>query len=238
MKNQYFGDTRDLFKYDLILELLFRSNLKRFTFIPMLTKDESGTYGGKIDYSRAKAGTRRVVLRRFLERCLKNDRRNIKKLERFFESNKLPKRIELTIYERDGYFSDKTRKEYFSAIKRNLLSKSVILVDPDIGLEVKNMKGREEKYVNYAELRILYGRMDRHSILLIFQFIPRVKRDRYFSKISEKLKEKVTGKSSVYFISDNQIVFFILAKGQRLQRSLGDVINTYASFYGLKVGKD
>lgn len=25
MKNQYFGDTRDLFKYDLVLELLLRN---------------------------------------------------------------------------------------------------------------------------------------------------------------------------------------------------------------------
>jgi len=237
MKNQYFGDTRDLFKYDLILELLLRSNPKRFTFIPMLTEDEPNTYGEKIDYSRAKAGTRRVVLRSFLERCLKNDRRNIKELERFFRSNKLPKKVELTIYERNSYFSDKTRKEYFSAIKRFLLARSVTLVDPDIGLEVKSMKGREEKYIKYEEVKLLYDQMDKHSVLVIFQFIPRVNRERYFSKISDRLKKKVVGEFPVYFISDSQIAFFILAKGRKLRKSCEDIIYAYASFYGLKAGK-
>lgn len=46
MKNQYFGDTRDLFKYDLILELLLENDfLERFTFIPMLTEDTENLHG-------------------------------------------------------------------------------------------------------------------------------------------------------------------------------------------------
>lgn len=117
MKNQYFGDTRDLFKYDLILEILLKSNLKHFTFIPMLTKNELNTYGGRINYNRARAGTSRMMLKKFLEKCVRENRRNIKELEKFFRNNKLPKKIRLTIYKKNDYFSNKTRKEYFSEIK-------------------------------------------------------------------------------------------------------------------------
>lgn len=52
MKNQYFGDTRDLLKYDLALELLLRCNLSRLTFIPMLTRDEPNTHGSRTDYGK------------------------------------------------------------------------------------------------------------------------------------------------------------------------------------------
>ncbi|MCJ2670040.1 MAG: hypothetical protein LN416_05970, partial [Candidatus Thermoplasmatota archaeon] len=62
MKNQYFGDTRDLFKYDLVLELLLGTELRRFTFIPMLTRDEESSDGGKTDYGNATAGTQRRFL--------------------------------------------------------------------------------------------------------------------------------------------------------------------------------
>ena len=180
MKNQYFGDIRDLFKYDLILELLLKTSLDHFAFIPMLTKNEESTNGRKIDYRSARAGTRRTILRSFLERCLAENRRRIEELERFFRGSKLPKKIKLTIFANNRYFSDKNRQEYFESIKEDFLKGSVILVDPDIGLEVKNTRGREEKYVKYEEIKVLYDRMDRRSILLIFQFIPRAEREKYF----------------------------------------------------------
>lgn len=236
MKNQYFGDIRDLFKYDLIFELLFRSDLNHFTFIPMLTENELNTHGGKINYTMAKAGTKRELLLRFLEKCVKGNRRDIIELEKLFGSRSFPKKLELEIYEKNSYFSNKTRNVYFSAINLRLLTKSVILVDPDTGLEVKSMKGKENKYVRYDEVKLLYDRMDTCSILLIFQFIPRVKREKYISEISNSLKKNVAGESPIYFISDNQIVFFVLHKGWKIRKSLEDIIYTYARFYGLKVG--
>ena len=51
MKNQYFGDIKDLFKYDLG-EFLINEipELERFTFIPMLTPDDKGPDGNKLNY--------------------------------------------------------------------------------------------------------------------------------------------------------------------------------------------
>jgi hypothetical protein len=238
MKNEYFGDTRDLFKYDLVLEFLSATKLiNNFTFIPMLTKDENNSYGSKTNYSLAKAGVCRVELKRFLERCLREGRRNISELNNFFKEHLSTKNLSLTIYKQNEYFSHKTREEYFEKIGRKLLTKSVILVDPDIGLEVKSMKGREEKYVTYKEVKLLYDRMDKISVLAIFQFIPRVKRNKYFAKICKNLKEKVTEVQPVYYISDNQIVFFILTKGIRSQKIVAKILKKYANRYNLIFGK-
>ena len=55
MKNQFFGDNRDLFKYDLILSVVKGvDQIRQFTFIPMLTKDY-GNHGNQINRRIARA---------------------------------------------------------------------------------------------------------------------------------------------------------------------------------------
>ena len=71
--------------------------------------------------------------------------------------------------------------------------------------------------------------MDKSSALMIFQFIPREKRNTYFPRISEKLKEKV-GDLPIY-ISDNQIAFFFLTKDTSLKELLCKVITKYGKTY-------
>ena len=69
MKNQYFGDRNDFFKYDLVLSLMEKiENLKCFTFIPMLTEDDSSRDGKLIIYD----GKWRKELDDFLKDCIKN----------------------------------------------------------------------------------------------------------------------------------------------------------------------
>jgi hypothetical protein len=46
MKHQFFGDRRDLFKYDLLLDVLRgMPALARLTLIPMLTPDDGSGHG-------------------------------------------------------------------------------------------------------------------------------------------------------------------------------------------------
>ncbi len=82
--------------------------------------------------------------------------------------------IEMTIYYgEDSYFSHRKRQSYFAGIESGLLSKSLILLDPDNGLEVKRSG---EKHVLYSEVKELYERMDEDSILMVYQYFPRVSR--------------------------------------------------------------
>ena len=236
MKNQYFADTRDLFKYDLVLEFLLEGGLSRFTFIPMLTKDDPGYGGGRTDYSRARAGTGRTQLAEFLGQCLRSGRRDIRELERFVENSPLMAGVDLNIYAPDDAFRHRGRREYFDRVGPGLLERSVILLDPDIGLEVKSMAGREERYITYKEVGALYDRMDERSILIVFQFIPRVRRRPYISRIQAELGRRVAPGGTVHWVSDNQIVLFVLAKGRQSESLAGSVLHNYARRYGLLCG--
>lgn len=236
MKNQYFGDTRDLFKYDLVLEILLNTHINHFTFIPMLTPNEPSKNGGKTNYEKAKAGTRRTELKNFLEECIKQNKRNTRELERFFGYSDLVQVAKLTIYKKNEYFCYKKREEYFEKIPTTLLRKSVILVDPDNGLEIDSIKSKGEKYIMYEEVKSIFTRMDKLSVLIIFQFIPRVKREEYFLKICKRLKEKVF-KIPIYYLSDNQVVFYLLTKDKKFQTSIGNIIQRYGKSYNLIVGK-
>lgn len=237
MKNQYFGDIRDLFKYDLVLELLSENNfLDRFLFIPMLTASESSSHGGKTSYDLARAGTQRIELRTFLERCVRENRRNINELKEFFGTCNLGRKIDFAICKPDEYFSHKTRAEYFNEIELELLCKSVILVDPDIGFEVKSMKGREESYVTFSEIKFLFDRMERRSVLMVFQFIPRVRRPEYLSQLGRKMR-KVVNSPPVLWVSDNQVAFFVVAKSIPIQKLVTNTISHYGKTHDMITGR-
>lgn len=237
MKNQYFGDTRDLFKYDLVLELLLRTGLRRFTFVPMLTRDEETSDGGKTDYGHDRAGTQRRFLTRFLQDCLRDGRRDIRELERLFCDAEQLGGFELSIHGEATYFTHEDRELYFSSIGKELLTRSVIVVDPDNGLEIPSRKGGTEKHVTYKEIRGLCRRMDDDSVLVVFQFIPRVERGEFFSRICGRIRRESAGESLVQFISDNQVVFFMLTKQDAVHRTVEDAIASYAEDYGLISGE-
>ena len=227
MKNQYFGDNRDLFKYDLVLQIIKEGLAKHFTFIPMLTPDVPSSKNAKREgeqrnRSRAKAGRENRDLRKFLDRFSDKNKRDIKHLNVWFKKSRI-KAVTLR-----NYFSHADRVKYFREASKILLPKSVICVDPDVGLEFEVRKPKE-KHILYSELTDLYKQMDNDSLLMVFQFIPRKKRETYFPRICGELKQKL-GSPPIY-ISDNQIAFFFLAKDSSLRNSLGNTLYGYRKSY-------
>ncbi len=237
MKNQYFADTRDLFKYDLVLDLLKKTRLNNFTLIPMLTPDEPDYAGGRTNYHRARINTPQSDLKSFLEHCLRTNNRSILMLEDFFKKRSFRNGPRLSVYRKREHFSHSEREGYFRQIPSKLLMNSVILVDPDIGLEVPSMQGKEEKYLRYDEAHTVYDRMDEASILLIFQFIPRVKRNPYLERLCKRLRAWIAQGLPVHYISDNQVAFFALAKNSKSRGELSDHLASYGSHHRLLLGK-
>ncbi len=224
MKNQYFGDNRDLFKYDLIYHIIQAGLVNHFAFIPMLTENDATGQGGVTDRDKAKAGAGNKELMSFLDECVKRGRRDIKQLESFFEKQD----IKMTIYYgKDRYFSHQNRRQYFEQIGDGLLSKSLIFVDPDNGLEVKRSR---EKHILYSEVDDLYERMDKSSILMLCQHFPREPRHEYLHFRVEELEEKISGDEPIC-IDDGEIIFFFLTKDESLEHSLTHVIQDYAEHY-------
>ena len=237
MKKQYLGDVRDLFKYDLIQQILKGvSSLQKFTFIPMLTENEprSGD-GNKRNFARAKkkgrSGTNNEKLMEALKKYKEIDpnKRDFTEIEMHFKSES----IEMLLYEDKGreYFDHSPGDEYFKNIPESLLHKSLVFVDPDIGLQIKNST---EKHLLYREVEYLYGRVDKDSdsILMIYQHFPRA-RHKYQEYSPEgrsnKLEEEI-GDLPIY-ISDNEIIFFLLTKNDELRSQLERIVERYKRDY-------
>ncbi|MCC4771904.1 hypothetical protein FXV91_17565 [Methanosarcina sp. DH2] len=230
MKNQYFGDLRDLFKYDLILHILDRIDLQQLTFIPMLTKNDSLNEGNKRDFCNAKScnspGTGNGELVKFLEQYkdVTVDERSIGYIESHF--NSAGHKISIYNGQKGLYFEQQVRKKYFSGIPDESLIKSLIFIDPDIGLEVQRSR---EKHLLYSEAKSLYNRMDQNSIIMIYQHFPRIKHRDYLSTRSQELKELTAGLP--LYISDNEIIFFFLAKNENTKNLLEQILRNYKNKY-------
>lgn len=236
MKNKYFGDIRDLFKYDLITEIMkgVRS-LQRFTFIPMLTKDDDGKReGNERDFDKAeknfRPGTNNEELMKFLReyKKIKANKRNFRDIRQYFEL----KQINIKIYEENingGYFDRKSRASYFKKINDTLLSNSLIFADPDIGLEIKS-KRSSEKHLLRHEVRDLYKRMDENSILMIYQHFPHENHENYLVRRSRELKE-ITENLPPIYISDNEIILFLLTQTSTMRTNLAKIITEYKESY-------
>lgn len=235
MKKQYLGDVRDLFKYDLIQQILKgKSSLQKFTFIPVLTENESNsTEGNKRNFARAKEkgkpGTNNKELMKALKKYKEMDtsKRDFTEIEKYFKSEG----IEMLLYEdkEHEYFEHDPGDEYFKNIPESLLRKPLIFVDPDIGLQIKNPT---EKHLLYREVKYLYGRVGKDTILMIYQHFPRArnKYPEYLPEGRSKTLKKVMGDLPIY-ISDNEIIFFLLTKSDKLRNQLGRIIERYKRDY-------
>lgn len=161
---------------------------------------------------------------RFLKKFEDKSKRDIKKLESFFKKQN----IEMTLYGK--YFCHLKREEYFREARGKLLPKSLIFIDPDIGLETKRTR---DKHIKYCEVKNLYDCMDKNSILMVYQHYPRIRTQNnikeHFSQRSEKLKE-IAGDLPIY-IDDNKVRFFFLTKGKSIRNSLGKILGDYKSIY-------
>jgi hypothetical protein len=235
MKNQYFGDTRDLFKYDIVLELLCKTDLKCFTFVPMLTPDDRSGHGNRTDYDKALAGKDNKTLREYLGTCVDQGRRDVKEAAGIF---KLPKYAHLQMRIYGKLFDDEMRFQYFQDIPEEGLKEAVVVLDPDNGLWVRSSRLDGDKYLRYDEARHVFDSMDKRSVVIIFQYIPRVQRITFFNDISMKLKELVTHGMQFIWISDNQVAYFVLTKDIRRYEEVRKVLADYADWYGLMFGEN
>ncbi len=224
MKNQYFGDVRDLFTYDLSLHLLRRiSRLDRFLFVPMLTPDDGTGHGGRVCWERAKAGNRNLELIDFLRLRVEGGRRDVREIEAFFRASG----VDIAIHGQGlGYFSMVNRSSYFQSIDPRMLRSSLVLLDPDIGLEVRDA---DEKHLMYSEVKQLFRRMGYNSLMMIFQYLPRENRPSYLYRRTMELKG-LTGDPPEY-ISDNEVIFFLLCKNPSLKEEMRGALRDYARLY-------
>jgi hypothetical protein len=231
MNISFSGDTRDLFKFDLVRHIMKSfSDLESFTFIPMLTdRDEKTTRkkSAKTDLKKAvaagKAGSQNRELMEHLGKMqeIEDDMDYFSGIQSYFKKEN----ILVDVLHKDR-FSHEHRDNYFRKMFEKFPERSLIFLDPDTGLEVKNPT---QRHLLFDELKKITERMDTHSILMIYQHFPRESHEGYVRDRCSKIAE-VTGIKPVS-ITDNEIVFFLLAKNSKLLERLGENVAKYANTY-------
>jgi hypothetical protein len=221
VKNQYFGDTRDLFKYDLALHIIEGiPSIRALTFVPMLTPDDGSRQGSRTDHRKAAAGCLNTALVRCLAGCVRDGKRDIREIRPFFGERGIP------VHLHGMGFSPWERPAYFSALPDSWLSDALVLVDPDIGMEVARPTG---KHLLFSELGDLFGRLGGDSVLMIFQYIPRVNRDEYLGRRIRELGRIIPQRSCA--ISDPWVGFFFVGREERIMEQVRELLIRYRDGY-------
>lgn len=233
MKNQYFGDRNDMFKYDLSLTLVEQLPMvSRFTFIPMLTPDDGRTDGSLTDYR--KLGVHRPELHKFLIDCVREpSRRRVSSLRDYMGSH--ARHVKYVTHWDDAFVTAGNRTEWLRAVPPSALEDAVILLDPDNGFEVASMTSASSpKYLRYGELATLYSAIDDRSIILAYQHWARVKRSLEFDRIAGRIAELMPD-AAVACVSSGSIGFFAIAKDAPLMEQARAAMHSFADARGFVV---
>ncbi len=215
MKNQFFGDSRDLFKFHLVLHAMVSLQFKTFTYVPLLTLNDDSGQGGLTDYSRPPCHEN---LYEFLQLAVVKNR-DIRSLRDFFAN----KPFRYHPFKDDAEFKESERDAYFREIPGEVLQDALILLDPDTGLEVDQKSG--PKYLRYEELRGLFGRMGEKSALMVFQFF-------FFTNDAriEKVRTRICSELPEALVTEGrhgQVAFFFLAKDKQVLATLQRMVADY-----------
>ena len=234
MKNQYFGDNRDLFKYDLITEIMQGvSALDKFTFIPMLTPNDTRSDGNDRDIRKAKAGFENGELVKFLKpiHLKKKEERDFRIISDYFGKKRI--KTEIYVGHDNEFFSKENRRDYFESVGLGLLHNSLVFLDPNNGLEIKKST---ERHVLYSEIEGLFNKINQtKTIVMIIQFFPR---EKHYPYIRRRLSEFPGINCHYAWIADSRTVFFILTNDDKYSVDINNILKTYQRRYmkTIKIG--
>jgi hypothetical protein len=215
MKDQYFGDARDYFKYHLLGELVQRvPGLEKLTCVWMLTPPDA-TGEGNVHFS---DDEELPELTGFLRRHLESGDRRVYHMREFFRSQGVRY---FPWGDVPPYFATRGRKEYFDQIPAGYLERALVFFDPDIGL---TMGRATSKHLAIRELQTMYDRMDSQSVAVIYQH--RARKKDFWSSMGRRIEESV--KTPVCWIADAAIAFFILVKDANMMLAIDRVLRDVA----------
>lgn len=200
MRDQYFGDRKDYVKFDLMLTICEQTGIQRFSYIPMLSPNDTTANGSETNYQ----FIRRRELYDFLQKHVREGRRQVFYLREFMREQAKPLyspyRDEPYLDGEECRHSGNSRVNYFRHIPPDLLNAALIFLDPDTGIEVNHMRF-EHEYVLYHDLKGLCERMSEDSILAIFQWAQYRCTHARFEKIAEEVLRRCPSDTCVSWIA-------------------------------------
>ncbi len=220
MKNQYFGDKRDYFKYSLLETLAAEvAGIERLTCIWMLTANTTNNDGRK----QFVAHPHHVRLATFLQKRRAKGTGTVAEMRAYF------KRLPFGFFSYGDrpppYFGTEGRDKYFRDIPDAVLRRSVVFFDPDNGLEPAVTV--TPAHLRHEELAEVFGRMDTTSIAVIYQHLPRIQGSVFWPSIATKLHRRLA--ASVGYIAEGDLAFFVVARDRSELVNVLTVLNKEAA---------
>lgn len=204
--------------------------LTSFTFIPLLTESNGKAdlkSGTKKDMAKAvkngKAGSQNSNLLQHVSRLqeIDSDLEYVQSLHSYFKNDNI-----LMDILHPHTFTHKEREHYFNNVFASFPKKSLVFLDPDIGLEESKP---DQRHLLFSEVKMIYDHLDAGSVLMIYQHFPRKVHEDYIRQRCTQLSE-LTG-SSPLTITDNEIIFFLCTKIPGMEERLEMVLESYANSY-------
>lgn len=230
MKNQYFGDIIDLFKYDLLKALSEDIQFREILFIPLLTKNDKSNDGKKRNYQN-KVGSKNQKLISFFEEKYSEDKheRKAKVIEEYYKDININFR-----FNPEEIFIHKNRNEYFSSLISSLKTSSIknqlLFFDPDNGMQVKRSK---DKHILYQELKNTLNNLCDDSVISVIQFRPRIKWETVLENKKQALIKEVS--PFITYIADKNIAFYLMTKSQKRLKEVESSLEKYKQQYSFLV---
>ncbi len=235
MKCQYFGDKRDLFKYDLLLDLLQAHTTGRIAVVPMLTPDDDGKEGS---LKRKDRGLRNGELFEFLEQHRSGSESGecLSAWREFFLKQGV---LYLPYRDIPPYYTYTDRENYFNQVPTEYLQDTCMFIDPDIGIEHgkpsymrKRGIGGIDKYLFLDDLEKLSQRAQ-NVVFVVYQhmqFNSKLRaRDTIMraSRVSKKLGRPVA------FIREADLAFLVFSDSDSSFDKACNAMKMHASKHAL-----
>ncbi len=204
MKNQYFGDISDYWKYGILRGLAHGDN-HRILVGWMLTADDGRTDGAFTDYLSAPETWRRydpALYDVLVQAVRENNTRNAAVAEQI---NLIPG----AVYVPD-LLDDTNRTTYFDRVTTLAKNVDIVFLDPDNGLEVASVgygKKNSHKYLYWREVETLYAT---GVSLLIYQHFRRVNRDVFIRTLALDMMQHTGSKEVLSFRTAHTVFFLVM----------------------------
>ena len=231
MKNQYFGDRRDLFKFDLLLDLMASGRFRQLVYVPMLTQADATGHGG---LAPADEHGHRPELFAFLSERRSSRVLDIRNWREYFSRNK---EFVYRAYRDDREdYSFGGRGAYFTGIDESMLRGACILVDPDIGIQRRTRAYMAqhglEKYLLIDDLAGLLER-SQDSLIIVYQHLQR-HAGRRLGNIADDVKilSRRMNLTAVPFIRQSDLAFYAISRDESLVRTAAATFFAHAERIG------
>lgn len=179
LNSKYFGNSLDLFKYDILTHILKQSERLSLYYIPMITPPLPKERNSK--YITYEVGRNNEELFKLMREEFDKEYSNVSLIKSYFVN----KGIHLSMLNPDGndfdgemvYFDESSRKEYFTeAIQHynSLVNNTLVYIDPDVGSDVgitRRYRSNKNMYVRKQELLKIKGCLRTNDFIGYFQHL-------------------------------------------------------------------